>query len=106
RPARTLDRAGKTAEPETRPAGGMAYASAIWFARSAHSRVMVFAAKAGNRFGQGTNAVTWSSLEGEAVASVEARARPPYSMARILERRVLLERLSHGLERQVVVVQT
>ncbi|HLH51804.1 MAG TPA: LuxR C-terminal-related transcriptional regulator [Roseiarcus sp.] len=50
--------------------------------------------------------MTWSSSESEWVASVEARARPPHSMARTLERRLLLERLSHGLERQAVVLQT
>ena len=46
--------------------------------------------------------MTWSSLDSE---FVETRARPPHSMARTLERRVLLERLSHGLDRQVVVLQ-
>lgn len=57
-------------------------------------------------FGKGARAVVWSSLDSELASSLEARARPPHSMAHTLERRFLLERLNHCLERQVVVVQT
>jgi len=54
----------------------------------------------------GSDAVTRSPVESEIALSVGARARPPHSMARTLERRLLFERLNHCLERQVVVVQT
>ena len=41
----------------------------------------------------------------ELVSLIESRARPPHSLARTLDRRLLLERLLRGLARQVLVVQ-
>jgi LuxR family maltose regulon positive regulatory protein len=49
--------------------------------------------------------VTWSPIESDFGSVIEARARPPLSLARTVERRFLLERLNHCLERQIVLVQ-
>ena len=67
---------------------------------------MLIATAAECPFGKGTSPVNWSSLDSDPASSVDARARPPHSLARALERRFLLERLNHCLERQILVVQT
>lgn len=49
--------------------------------------------------------MTRSPPQAQMASSVAARARPPHSLARLLDRRFLLERLNNSLERQVVVLQ-